>query len=249
MSTTSHIASGSPPDTHAFLPEPSVPESPQELRSRTRSSSNVDSADSSENAAKHEPHTFSTNAGSHESKIFKEGWLNKYQGSPAAFLNGNWVNGSTSSQQNWKLIRTVIQDGTLKIYKPPSDLGIKAFDTNCSPLPNSASPTHKRIPSASNSQSTSKSSNVSGSRLFFRGLEPHPELEYNERGKIIGGSDEAICHTILFGPSDLFAETSVLLLPLLMDIVSAIDLARHLLYKRLTLKYKCYNDTAFLGQP
>lgn len=224
MSTTSHIASGSPPDTHAFLPEPSVPESPQELRSRTRSSSNVDSADSSENAAKHEPHTFSTNAGSHESKIFKEGWLNKYQGSPAAFLNGNWVNGSTSSQQNWKLIRTVIQDGTLKIYKPPSDLGIKAFDTNCSPLPNSASPTHKRIPSASNSQSTSKSPNVSGSRLFFRGLEPHPELEYNERGKIIGGSDEAICHTILFGPSDLFAETSVLLLPLLMDIVSAIDL-------------------------
>ena len=65
---------------------------------------------------------------------------------------------------------------------------------------------------------------MSGSRLFFRGLEPHPELEYNERGKIIGGSDEAICHTILFGPSDLFAETSVLLLPLLMDIVSAIDL-------------------------
>lgn len=60
-------------------------------------------------------------------------------------------------------------------------------------------------------------------RLFFKGNEPHIDLEY-DRGKIVGGTDEAICHTILFGPSESFAKTSVLLLPLLTDIVSAIDM-------------------------
>ena len=77
MSTTSHIASGSPPDTHAFLPEPSVPESPQELRSRTRSSSNVDSADSSENAATlvHMKARFSRRVGSTNIKAHQQHFL------------------------------------------------------------------------------------------------------------------------------------------------------------------------------
>lgn len=70
----------------------------------------------------------------------------------------------------------------------------------------------------------SKTTGASGSRLFYKGMDPHPDLEYNDKGKIVGGSDEAISHTILFGSSDTFAKTSVLLLPLLTDMVSAIDL-------------------------
>lgn len=98
--------------------------------------------------------------------------------------------------------------------------------------------THKRITSSAasiGSTSTSlKHSTASlhqvnsntgpgaANQLFFRGNEPHPDLEY-ERGRIVGGSEQAICHTILFGPSNSFAKTSVLLLPLLTDIVQALE--------------------------
>lgn len=224
MSTNSPPAQGPSSNKHAASSESSAPAFPEALRSLTQRSEETENDNHFEKSDDQQPSTSSKHSNLHESKIFKEGWLNKYQGSPAAFHNSNWASGSSLSQQNWKLIRTVIQDGMLKIYKPPSDLGFKAFDVNCLPMPTPASPTHKRITSGSNFQSLPKPSSVSGSRLFFRGVEPHPELDYNERGKIIGGSDEAICHTILFGPSEVFAETSVLLLPLLMDIVSAIDL-------------------------
>ena len=177
-----------------------------------------------------------------ETNVYKQEWLNRFSSSTSALSNfsgsTSWSN-STSSQQPWRLVRAVIRDGCLKLYKPPSDLGIKAFDTEVPLLPpqTSALPVtpgmsgnnHKRILS-SNSTSVSQmsvpSKNVgaSGSRLFFRGMEPHPDLEYNDKGKIVGGSDEAICHAILFGSSDTFAKTSVLLLPLLTDMVAAIDL-------------------------
>lgn len=132
----------------------------------------------------------------------------------------------------------MLRDGSLKLYQPPSDLSIKSFDLdapqlppqslNFPPTPASAGGNHKRITSSNSTlmshMSSAKSTGTPGSRLFFRGAEPHPDLEYNDKGRIVGGSDEAICHTILFGESTTFAKTSVLLLPLLTDMVAAIDL-------------------------
>lgn len=175
--------------------------------------------------------------------IRKDGWLNRFFSSGSAFANlaspvgtNTWSN-NTSNQQNWRLVRAIIHDGSLKIYKPPSDLGIKAFDGEAphqalSPLkgtdPLQANfetlSTKNHHPNTINLPRPSQNTSPSGSRLFFHGKEAHPELEYNEKGKIVGGSVEAICHTILLGPSESFAKTSILLLPLLTDIVSAIDL-------------------------
>lgn len=157
----------------------------------------------------------------------KDGWLNKYTSSASNFSNTAWSS-PQSNQQHWRLVRVVLQDGSIRVYKPPSDLGVKAFDRDISAqsiqvphfTPSSLPPTNS-IESKKRSAETSQSS---GSRLFYRESEPHPELEYNERGKIVGGSVESICHTILFGPSDSFAKTAVLLLPLLTDMVSAIEL-------------------------
>lgn len=192
--------------------------------------------------------TISDNSSTHSpqiNNIHKQEWLNKFSSSSSSALasfsnsSGSYAN---SNQQPWRLIRAVICDGSLKLYKPPSDLGIKAFDLEAPLQPSQPSiPTNIHTSPASHptlSTMTSKRrllSNPSlmpeipvkgttGSRLFFKGLEPHPDLEYNEKGKIIGGTDEAICHAILFGPSDEFAKTSVLLLPLLTDMVDAIEL-------------------------
>jgi hypothetical protein len=60
--------------------------------------------------------------------------------------------------------------------------------------------------------------------ISYKGLDPHPDLDYDGRGRIIGGTDEAICHTVLFGDSDEFAKTTILLLPLLSDIVTGFDI-------------------------
>lgn len=162
-----------------------------------------------------------------------EGWLNKFTSTGSAFSNFSNPNSSpwsnnASNQQNWRLVRAVILDGSIKLYKPPSDLGVKAFDidTPLQPTPTSrqgpAGINHKR--GMSNSPLVPKPSLASGSRLFYRGTEAHPELVYNDRGKIVGGSNEAICHAILFGSSAVFAKTSVLLLPIFTDIISAIDI-------------------------
>lgn len=196
------------------------------------------------------PGTSQTHSNLHNS-VQKQDWLNRFALSSSALTSFSNASGSYShpNQQPWRLVRAVIRDGHLKLYKAPSDLGIKAFDPDA-PLippsqpslasggqnlgsiasssavsgPNSA---HRRVSSGNSSLMppiAPKSVGTGGSRLFFKGLEPHPDLEYNERGKIVGGTDEAICHAILFGPSETFAETSVLLLPLLTDIVAVIDL-------------------------
>lgn len=169
----------------------------------------------------------------------KEDWLNRFALSSSALSNFANAATGTSSHQQWRLVRAVLRDGNLKLYKPPSDLSIKAFDFEA-PLqqtslsvppqaPGSVSGNHKRIMSSNSTLMShmsipSKPSGPSGPRLFYKGVEPHPDLEYNDRGRIVGGSDEAICHTILFGESATFAKTSVLLLPLLTDMVVAIDL-------------------------
>lgn len=175
--------------------------------------------------------------------IKKDGWLNRFFSPGSAFSNlaspggtNTWSN--TSNQQHWRLVRAIVHDdGTLKLYKPPSDLGVKAFDLEA---PHQALPAFKgtdlqvnfealssknyHSPNYSNLPRPSQQFPPSGSRLFFHGKEGHPELEHNDKGKIVGGSVEAICHTILVGPSDSFAKTSILLLPLFTDIVSAIEL-------------------------
>lgn len=181
----------------------------------------------------------------HDQTIYKQEWLNRFALPSSALSN---FSGSSShslpnsaSNQHWKLVKAVIQDGSLRLYKPPSDLSIKAFDNDAPPqVPQSllsayppatknTNASHKRIMSSNSTliphmPIPSKNTGPPGSRLFYKGTEAHPDLEYNDRGKIVGGSDEAICHTILFGASNSTAKTSVLLLPLLTDMVSAIDL-------------------------
>ncbi|CAN6642755.1 hypothetical protein TRVA0_019S01640 [Trichomonascus vanleenenianus] len=87
---------------------------------------------------------------------------------------------------------------------------------------------HKRIMSSNSLVSPllapARDSSTTSLRIQYRGLDPHPDLDYDGRGRIIGGTDEAICHTILFGESDEFAKTAVLLMPLLSDIVVAFEL-------------------------
>lgn len=187
----------------------------------------------------------SNNQSQQINNIHKQEWLNKFSSSSSSAL-ASFSNSSGAyanpNQQPWRLTRAVIRDGSLKLYKPPSDMGIKAFDLEAPlqpPQPSLPTNTHTNSatlapPNALNNKrsllSTSSlmpaipAKGISGSRLFFKGLEPHPDLKYNEKGKIIGGTDEAICHAILFGPSEEFAKTSVLLLPLLTDMVDAIEL-------------------------
>lgn len=148
-----------------------------------------------------------------EHRIFKESWMNKN----LASSSNNW-----GVYYNWKLVRVVIEDGTLKLFRPPTEVNIKYFDSNC-PIATQL-PAQRRKSLATGSLAHSKSSFLTDPKLFFQGSDPHPELEYNERGCIVGGTDEAICHTILFGHSNEFAQKSTLLLPLLTDLVSALEI-------------------------
>lgn len=194
--------------------------------------------------------------------VLWEGWLNRYAGSGASAAN---------IQQSFRLARCVLRNGSLNIYRPPTELGIKSFDPSLTSSPSpeagivtgrsnsvashyttssstqvpsslSGASNHKRVISASTSMATIPSfhSQVPASApstsqqhpqptngpviITYRGLEPHPDLDYDGRGRVIGGSDEAICHTMLFGDSEDFARTAVLLLPLLTDIVAAFEI-------------------------
>lgn len=202
-----------------------------------------------------------------------EGWLNKCNvpSSLSSLSNSNSAYTSAITNGNWRLVRAVLSNGTITIFKPPSDLAVKFFDktilptldpttlyndlshhtsislnsqtseNNHNPNKTSLRKNHKRIISAlsnknqagsdlqhtfshsSSISTTTSSTTVTSTRLLYQGSDPHPDLVY-DKNRIVDGTDEAICHTILFGSSTSFAKTAVLLLPLLTDIVRALDI-------------------------
>ncbi|ANB14518.1 Bem2p [Sugiyamaella lignohabitans] len=155
----------------------------------------------------------------------------------------------TSQVYSWRLTRAVLKNGTLLLYKPPTDLGIKSFDPSLEPAhplsPNLSSPTsatsggggHKRVGSvstataaSSSSASVSAAAAAAGSRSFhslsYRGFDVHPDLLFDSQGKIVNGSFEAICHSILFTGDEDFATTAVLTIPLMGDVVRALEMMK-----------------------
>lgn len=92
-------------------------------------------------------------------------------------------------------------------------------------LTSASSSTHFTTAGGGTGAGSSTTNNNNGPvKLSYKGLDPHPDLDYDGRGRIIGGTDEAICHTVLFGDSDEFAKTTILLLPLLSDIVTGFEI-------------------------
>lgn len=87
-------------------------------------------------------------------------------------------------------------------------------------------PGHKRVVSSPSFPQKSLASIGNGGRLTYKGTERHPDLVIDAKGLVKGGSDEAICHTILFGPDEEFAKSAILALPLFTDMAVALDIIK-----------------------
>jgi hypothetical protein len=168
----------------------------------------------------------------------KDGWINRHEplsssiASSTVASSGSSTTGSTPDF-NWRLTRAIVKKGSLFLYKPPPDVAARSFDpllpsspVSTTTLPKSPSiyGSHKRI--VSSVSLPPKAMVAAGLRIGYRGLDAHPELEFNSQGQVINGSMEAICHTIIFGDDDEFASTAVLTIPLMGDMVTALTLMK-----------------------
>jgi GTPase-activating protein BEM2 len=87
-------------------------------------------------------------------------------------------------------------------------------------------PGHKRIVSSPSFPQKAMASLTLGGKLSYKETDRHPDLILDSKGQIKGGTDEAICHAILFGPDEEFAKSGVLALPLFTDMAVALDIIR-----------------------
>lgn len=180
---------------------------------------------------------------SHDPTI-KDGWVNRFSNESGA---------STNSLPAWRLGRATLKQGNLILSRPPHELGIRSFDLS---MPNvmsaastesgsqfdgtrirrsgSSSNTSDLVISApqqaSNSQILASSAGQStGSRpghLSYRGYDVHPDLIFDEQGGIIGGSLEALSHTIIFGTDDTFVPLAILCIAVIDDLVRGLELMK-----------------------
>lgn len=167
---------------------------------------------------------------------------------------------------NWRLTRAILKNGVLSLYKAPSDLQIRSFDPSLvdhdsdrisiapGAAPRNANPVWRQraLSTASIDRFATSPAAPAAATVQYRGFDPHPDLEYDqETGAIIGASDEALCHTILFGTDKEFAKQAVLALPLMCDIIVALALLKDYLSGsvqtlRTTSALKSHITTAFI---
>lgn len=103
----------------------------------------------------------------------------------------------------WRLQQAIVYGHHLMLYKPPSNLQVKAFDVT---LPSTNAPRPATAPS-----SGIAALNVSS--LKHKAASTHPDLVLSDDGMVQGGTVEALCHEILFGKSDGFAKDAALSMP------------------------------------
>jgi hypothetical protein len=111
-------------------------------------------------------------------EVVREGWLN--------VIDSNIK--KAALRESWKLHYAMISEGQMLLYKPPSSFQIKAFDIAAGP------PSPQRPQSAP--ATASPTFNVSS--LRHKSTTRHPELIFDDDGRVQRGTPEALCHELMF---------------------------------------------------
>lgn len=106
------------------------------------------------------------------------------------------------------------------------------------------SPGHKRVVSTPSISHRAIASLTLGEKLSYRDTDRHPDLILDSKGQIKGGTDEAICHAIIFGPDEEFARSGILALPLFTDMAVGLDIIKE--YATLPLRNHPSITSAFI---
>ncbi|CEP63049.1 GTPase-activating protein BEM2 LALA0_S07e01266g [Lachancea lanzarotensis] len=181
----------------------------------------------------------SLNGDNYDSHTFKIGWVNKAAASPTASNRESRVYGNGASLDpqlqakkpvSYRIHRAALRGPVLNLYK--SGIGnVKYFDPTMPPpshlADNMYSDAGYSLPTTPTHQQSLASSdhNISQERqqkdlVYLSSEYPHPQLKLDKDGRLLSGSNESICHMILFLPPLSDEETRkivdvLLILPLI----------------------------------
>lgn len=127
--------------------------------------------------------------------VFKEGWLN--------IVDSHSVRKGLL-RDTWKMQHAIISGSNLLLFKPPSHLGIKAFDIA---TPSEAAPARPQTAPAAASPAFNTPS------IRHKSTTRHPDLILDEKGAVKGGTMEALCHEIMFTEDQVFNKGATVTLP------------------------------------
>lgn len=127
--------------------------------------------------------------------VLKEGWLN--------IVDSHFVRKGLM-RDTWKMQHAIISGSNLLLFKPPSHLGIKAFDIA---TPSEAAPTRPQTAPATASPAFNTPS------IRHKSTTRHPDLILDEKGAVKGGTIEALCHEIIFTEDQAFIKGATVTLP------------------------------------
>lgn len=134
------------------------------------------------------------NHGDGPDRILKEGWLN--------MVDSHSIK-KGPLREAWRLQQAIVYGHHLMLFKPPSNLQVKAFDVT---LPSNNAPRPQTAP-------TLGMAALAVSSLKHKSTSRHPDLVLEDEQHVQGGTIEALCHEMLFGQSDGFAREAILSMP------------------------------------
>ena len=127
--------------------------------------------------------------------VLKEGWLN--------IVDSHSIRKGLL-RDTWKMQHAIISGSNLLLFKPPSHLGIKAFDIA---TPSEAAPARPQTAPAAASPAFNTPS------IRHKSTTRHPDLILDEKGAVKGGTIEALCHEIIFTEDQVFIKGATVTLP------------------------------------
>lgn len=156
------------------------------------------------------------NSDNYDESTFKIGWINKVAISQAVNNRDSRVYGSANASldpqsagkklTNYRLHRAGLKGCVLNLYK--SGIGnVKYFDPNLPPPAHLMEQQHQELISPSQTQPKPEEAHDMVEKqqndLNYLSEEyPHPDLKLDKDGRLLSGTNESICHMILFCPRE-----------------------------------------------